>query len=203
MKNRILSHFAVAITVACLSATCFAQDAPEGFTSLFDGKSLEGWSQKNGTAIFEIVDGTIKGNTATGSPNSFMCTNKEYGDFELQFEVKCDPPLNSGVQIRSASKADYKNGRVHGPQVEIAGNTSVSGFIFSEGTGRKWISRTRTEHKHYKKDEWNKYRIVAQGRRVQTWINGEAVEDVKIPDCLLYTSPSPRDLSTSRMPSSA
>lgn len=182
MKNRILSHFAVAITVACLSATCFAQDAPEGFTSLFDGKSLEGWSQKNGTAIFEIVDGTIKGNTATGSPNSFMCTNKEYGDFELQFEVKCDPPLNSGVQIRSASKADYKNGRVHGPQVEIAGNTSVSGFIFSEGTGRKWISRTRTEHKHYKKDEWNKYRIVAQGRRVQTWINGEAVEDVKIPE---------------------
>ena len=182
MKLLKLPLLIALLAVTSFSGTSTAQESPEGFTALFDGKSLDGWGQKNGTATFEVVDGTIKGMTAVKSPNSFMCTNKEYGNFELQFEVKCDPPLNSGVQIRSASKADYKNGRVHGPQVEIAGNTSVSGFIFSEGTGRKWISKTRTEHKHYKKDEWNKYRIVAQGHRVQTWINGEAVEDVEIPE---------------------
>ena len=173
MKNRILSLSAAVLTVACLSVTCFAQDPPEGFTALFDGKSLGGWSQKNGTASFEVVDGTVKGMTAQGSPNSFMCTDKAYGDFELHFEVKCDPELNSGVQIRSLSKPDYKKGRVHGPQVEIAGPSSLSGFIYSEGTGRGWISQKRTTHKHYKNDDWNKYRVVAKGRRVQTWINGE------------------------------
>ena len=182
MKNRILSLSIAVLAVAYLSATCFAHDPPEGFTALFDDKSLDGWSQKNGTASFEVVGDTIKGTTAQGSPNSFMCTNKAYGDFELHFEVKCDPELNSGVQIRSQSKADYKKGRVHGPQVEIAGPSSLSGFIYSEGTGRGWISQKRTEHKHYKNDDWNKYRVVAKGRRVQTWINGEAVEDIEIPE---------------------
>ena len=171
-----------ALFVAILSLTAFAQEVPDGFTSIFDGKSLEGWAQKNGTATYEIVDGTVKGTTSKGSPNSFMCTTKEYGDFELHFEVKCDLELNSGVQIRSVTKPDFKKGRVHGPQVEIAGNTKVSGFIYSEGTGRGWISKKRDEHTHYKSDGWNSYRIVAQGKRVQTWINGESVEDIEIPE---------------------
>ena len=182
MKNRTLSFAAAVFAVACLAVTCFAQDPPEGFTSLFDGKSLDGWEQKNGTATFKVVDGTIHGTTAKGSPNSFLCTTKAYGNFELHFKVKCDPELNSGVQIRSQSKPDFRKGRVHGPQVEIAGPSSLSGFIYSEGTGRGWISKTRTEHKHYKSEDWNQYRIVANGRRVQTWVSGEAVEDIEIPE---------------------
>ena len=109
MKLLKLPLLIALLAVTSFSGTSTAQESPEGFTALFDGKSLDGWGQKNGTATFEVVDGTIKGMTAVKSPNSFMCTNKEYGNFELQFEVKCDPPLNSGVQIRSASKADYKN----------------------------------------------------------------------------------------------
>ena len=128
------------------------------------------------------MDGTVLGTTVETSPNSFLCSKKEYGDFELQFEVKCDPMLNSGVQFRSVSKADYKKGRVHGPQVEIDGPSRVSGFIYSEGTGRGWISQKRDEHTHYKSDDWNSYRIVAQGNRVQTWINGQSVENWEIPD---------------------
>jgi len=182
MKPLKLTFAIALLAVASLSTPSFGQDAPEGFTSLFDGKTLDGWTQKNGTATYEIVDGTVKGMTSKGSPNSFMCTDSVYGDFELHFEVKCDPELNSGVQIRSQSLADFKKGRVHGPQVEIAGLTTVSGFIYSEGTGRGWISQTRTDHEHYKKDDWNKYRIVAKGPRVQTWINGEAVEDMEIPE---------------------
>jgi len=173
---------AASFSLSTFSPTVFAQEAPEGFTSIFDGKSLDGWSQKNGTATYEIVDGTVKGTTAEGSPNSFMCSNKEYGDFELHFEVKCDPELNSGVQIRSVSKSDFKNGRVHGPQVEIDGPSKLSGFIYSEGTGRGWISQKRPEHTHYKSEDWNKYRIVAKGNRVQTWINGQPVEDTEIPE---------------------
>lgn len=177
-----LTAVLVVLSFSAFSPTAFAQEAPEGFTSIFDGKSLEGWSQKNGTATYEIVDGTVKGTTAEGSPNSFMCSNREYGDFELHFEVKCDDELNSGVQIRSASKDDYKNGRVHGPQVEITGSSGKSGLIYSEGTGRGWISQDQTGHKHFKNGEWNKYRIVAQGNRVQTWINGESVDDTEIPE---------------------
>ncbi len=180
MKLLTVSLTIAMIVLAIQTTPSTAQDAPEGFTSLFDGKTLKGWEQKNGTATYEVVDGTVKGTTAQGSPNSFMCTTKEYGDFELHFEVKCDFELNSGVQIRSLSKPDFKKGRVHGPQVEIAGNSPFSGYIYSEGTGRRWISQTRTEHKHFKSDGWNKYRVVAKGNRVQTWLNGESIEDVEI-----------------------
>jgi hypothetical protein len=158
-----------------------AQDSPpEGFTALFDGKSLDGWEQKNGTATYEVVDGTILGKTATGSPNSFLCTTKDYSDFELHFETKVDDDLNSGVQIRSLSKPDFKEGRVHGPQVEIEAGEGESGFIYSEGTGRNWISKP-SAHKHFKDGDWNSYRVVADGNRIQVWVNGTHIEDLDVP----------------------
>lgn len=80
--------------------------ADEGWKSLFDGKSLSGWTQKNGTAKYTVVDGTIRGETNEGSPNSFLCTDKLYGDFELEFEVKVHNDLNSGVQLRSKTKEE-------------------------------------------------------------------------------------------------
>jgi hypothetical protein len=153
----------------------------DGFVDLFNGKNLDGWKQRNGTATYEVVDGTILGRTAQGSPNSFLCSEKEYGDFELVFEVKVDKGLNSGVQIRSLSKPAYKEGRVHGPQVEIEWDPGESGYIYSEGTKRGWVSPTRTQKNAFKNKGWNKYRVLADGPRIQTWINGTYVEDLEMP----------------------
>ena len=44
--------------------------------SIFNGKNLDGWSQKNGTATYRVEDGAIVGKTKEGSPNSFLCSNK-------------------------------------------------------------------------------------------------------------------------------
>lgn len=154
-------------------------DVEEGFVKLFDGKTLSGWEQKNGTASYEVVDGTILGTTVVGSPNSFLCSKKKYSDFELRFEVKVDDELNSGVQIRSISDPDINKGRVHGPQVEIEAGPAEAGYIYSEGTGRKWISPEQPKHDHFKNGEWNKYRVIADGARIQTWINGNPVEDLE------------------------
>jgi len=71
------------------------------FVDLFDGKTLTGWSVHSGFAKYEVEDGAIVGTTVKGSPNSFLCTDRRYGDFVLEFEVNLDPRLNSGVQIRS------------------------------------------------------------------------------------------------------
>jgi len=94
--------------------------ADNGWVSLFNGTNLDGWEQKNGLAKYEAKDDCIVGTSVPESPNSFLCTKKDYADFELEFEVKLDAALNSGVQIRSHSLPDYQNGRVHGYQVEIA-----------------------------------------------------------------------------------
>jgi hypothetical protein len=161
-----------------------AQDKDaDGWVELFDGKSLDGWEQRNGTAKYRVEDGTIVGVTNEGSPNSFLCTTKNYGDFELTFEVKVHDKLNSGVQIRSQTQGG-PTGRVNGPQVEIEASPGEAGYIYGEATGRGWLvpDDKRKVHSHFKNGEWNEYRVLAKGPRIQTWINGEPVADLELDD---------------------
>lgn len=175
---------------------CATAATDDEWTSLFDGKTLNGWIQKNGLATYRVEDGTIVGRSAVNSPNSFLCSEKDYGDFELTFDVKLfNPELNSGVQIRSQTKppeGGEQFGRVNGPQVEIAAggaDGSDSGYIYGEACGG-WMSPdgTRDLHKAFKVGEWNSYRIVAQGARIQTWINGQQIEDL-VDDAKLASHP--------------
>ena len=100
-----------------LAAALTAQKGP--WTPLFDGKTLKGWNQKNGRAKYSVVNGEIVGTTVANTPNSFLCTDQEYGDFILELELKVDDKMNSGIQFRSLSKPDYQDGRVHGYQMEV------------------------------------------------------------------------------------
>lgn len=159
-------------------------DAPpqpdgENWKSLFNGEDLSGWTQKNGTARYSVDNGTVVGRTTVGSPNSFLTTNQDFRNFELAFEVKVDDGLNSGVQIRSKSTPAFKDGRVHGPQVEIESAPGEAGYIYSEGTGRNWLSQTQPIKDAFKNGEWNQYLIRAVGPRIQTWVNGRKIEDLK------------------------
>ncbi len=149
------------------------------WVDLFNGKNLKGWTQKNGTAKYEVKNGTILGTTVKGSPNSFLCTEKLYGDFALDFEVKVDTRLNSGVQIRSNSFKEYRDYRVFGYQVEISTNGNA-GFIYDEAR-RKWLSMDRTDEAAraaFKDGQWNKYNVVCKGDSIKTWINGVPVAKV-------------------------
>ena len=158
---------------------------------IFDGRTLSGWSQLNGTATYRVEDGTIVGKTKEGSPNSFLCTNELYGDFELKFEVKLiNNELNSGVQIRSNTKEltekekkrGDKFGRVNGPQVEIEATKdkgAESGYVYGEACGGWMTPKDKlVPHNHFKNGEWNQYRIVAKGPRIQTWVNGNKVSNL-------------------------
>ncbi len=183
LRNRIILFAAGAALALCSMAK--AEDAG-GWVSLFDGTTLDGWVQKNGKATYRVEEGAIIGKTAPDSPNSFLCTEKEYGDFELTFEVLLiDNELNSGVQIRSQTKApkgDEAFGRVNGPQVEIEASGdkgAESGYVYGEACGGWMTPKDQlVPRKVFKDGEWNSYRIVAQGPRIQTWINGEAVGDL-------------------------
>jgi hypothetical protein len=182
MKNRgitllVLVGFVFGIPIAAAQAV---QPAEDGWTSLFDGRSLEGWVQRNGTATYRVEDGCVVGKTTEGSPNSFLCTEKDYGDFELKFEVLVDDALNSGVQIRSASKPEFKSSRVHGPQVEIAINGSA-GYIYGEALDTGWLCENRTDpeaNAAFKKGQWNQFRVLAVGKSIKTWVNGVPVADL-------------------------
>lgn len=170
-----------------------------GWVKLFDGKSLKGWAVHSGKATYVVDNGTILGTAVLGSPNSFLCSEKEYGDFVLEFEVKTDPELNSGVQIRSQIFKDGETlkfedkgktvekklpvDRVYGYQVEIATLASKSsGNVYDEARrGRfldDWTNKPAAQNA-YKDNEWNKYRVECKGDSIKTWVNGILAADFK------------------------
>lgn len=167
--------------VLCISGACNAQEK-DGWKPLFNGKDLQGWEQLNGKAKYEVVDGTIIGTTVPDEPNSFLTTKEKYGDFILELDLLVDNGMNSGIQIRSESKADYQNGRVHGYQVEVdPSERAWSGGIYDEAR-RGWLYPLELNpkgQKAFKHNQWNKYRIEAIGNSIRTWINGIPTANVQ------------------------
>ncbi|ATL45987.1 hypothetical protein COR50_01750 [Chitinophaga caeni] len=145
------------------------------WTSLFNGKNLDGWKKLGGKATYVVQNNEIIGKTVTGTPNTFLATEKDYGDFILELEYKLDQDFNSGIQFRSQSKADYQNGRVFGYQMEIdPSSRRWSGGVYEEGR-RGWLyplDLNPVAQNAYKPGQWNKYRIECKGSTIRTFING-------------------------------
>jgi len=165
---------------------------PRGFVKLFDGQSVENWIRRGGTAAYRVENGLLIGRTAEGSKNTFLCPPRDYGDFELEFDVLCDPELNSGVQIRSHEYAEdtpqpsmpkriRSAGEVYGYQCEIADRSKgTAGNFWDEARWTKWWAEPSVAGKDaYRDGEWNRYRIVAQGDRIRSWVNGVPVADFR------------------------
>ena len=187
-------------TLFLLSSFCsWSQD--KEWISLFDGKTLNGWSVHSGFAKYRVEDGAIVGTAVKKSPNSFLCTTREFGDFILEFEVfLTDPKLNSGVQFRSkiADKEMifwFRNGdgipqpntipadRVYGYQVEIATETiGSSGGVYDEARRAfmPWRPEADSEaSKAFKDNQWNKYRVECKGNSIKTTVNGIVCADFR------------------------
>jgi hypothetical protein len=148
---------------------------------LFNGRDLTGWVQKGGTAKYAVENGSIVGTTVSDSPNSFLCTENEYGDFILELELMVDTSMNSGIQFRSLSSPDYMDSRVHGYQMEVdPSKRAWSGGIYDEAR-KGWLYTMEYNpegKKAFKNNQWNKYRIEAIGNHITTWVNGIPTADI-------------------------
>lgn len=149
--------------------------------SLFNGKDLQGWRVLNGSAEFKVEDGAIVGVSTLHTPNTFLASDKLYGDFILEYEAQMERDLNSGVQIRSRSLPEYQNGRVHGYQIELdASLRAWSGGIYDEAR-RGWLYNLEcnpTAKSAYQPEVWNKFRVEAFGNNIRVWLNGVAAADI-------------------------
>lgn len=146
-----------------------------GWVSLIPESGLAGWTQLNGEAKYENIDGTIVGTTVENTPNSFLVTEELYGDFILEGEMKVEN-TNTGVMFRALSSPGYRDGVVHGYQMELDETMRRwSGGIYDEQR-RGWLAPVEiqgTEARHALVPyEWGTFRIEAIGSTIRTWING-------------------------------
>lgn len=167
------------ILTALLTGSFLPANA-QTWTNLFDGKTLAGWKQATGKATYTVENGEIIGTTVANSPNSFLITEKEYGDFILELDIKTEgTETNSGVQTRSHYDPSGNNGagKVYGRQVEVdPSDRKWSGGIYDEGR-RDWLYPLELNAKAkpaFKVGEWNHYRIECIGNSIKTWVNGTA-----------------------------
>src|SRR5262245_36496345 len=116
--------------------TLFADKSVE----IFNGKDLKGWTKRGGAATYAVENGEIVGRSAPNTTNTFLCTDKDFGDFALELDFKIDPKdFNSGVQIRSHSRPEKEQERVYGYQVEIdtEADRPWTGGIYYEGGSKE------------------------------------------------------------------
>jgi hypothetical protein len=152
-----------------------AMTAQENWESLLKDKNLSNFEKLNGTAEYEYEDGVLTGITKANTPNTFLATKKRYNDFILEFEVKIEYGMNSGVQFRSNTVGGKPAGRVFGYQAEIETSPRKwAGGIYDEGR-RGWLyplSHNENGQNAFINGTWNKYRIEAIGNHIKTWVNG-------------------------------
>jgi len=156
--------------------TCEAQSS--GWSDLFDGKTLNGWKRLAGTAQYSVENGMIAGTTVLHSGNTFLATEKEYGNFILELDIKIESLKgNSGVQTRSHYDPAAKDGKglVYGRQVEVdPSDRKWSGGIYDEGR-RNWLyplTLNPRAQDAFKTKEFNHYKIECIGNEMKTWVNG-------------------------------
>ena len=179
-------------TIACLALTTaplialtpvsVAQDLQQApWQDITPRVGLAGWHSAGGQAPYRIVDGEVIGSAVPNSANSWLVSDAHYGDFILEFDAKTDPTLNSGVMIRGQSRPDYRNGVVHGYQMEIdPSSRRWSAGIYDEQR-RQWLytlGRNDAARHAFRSGDWNHYRVEAIGTRLRTWINGVPAADV-------------------------
>jgi hypothetical protein len=152
---------------------------PKGFTSLFNGKDLEGWQVHNGKMESWKVDADNKVLYVSGGGGGWLMTEKEYGDFELRLEFKVPKSGNSGVALRAPLKGDPA---YQGMEIQILDDPSYKGLKEWQHTGSIYGVVPPTKVATKPVGEWNKYRIVCKGRKVSVELNGEKVVDADLDD---------------------
>lgn len=177
----ILSSFVISAVVIPLGIQR-ALAAEPAEKRLFDGKSFGGW-EGDTTKTFRIEDGAIVGGSLKEKVprNEFLCTNREYGDFELRLKFKVlGKGANAGVQIRSRRVPNHHE--MIGYQADLG--QGWYGSLYDESRRRTMLAQAdpKIVAEAVKLDEWNDYKIRCQGKRIQLWINGRQTVDYTEPD---------------------
>ncbi|HEY6063826.1 MAG TPA: DUF1080 domain-containing protein [Chitinophagaceae bacterium] len=176
MRSKILFFSASFLVTVSL----YAQSPEKGWQNLFNGKDLAGWKRLGGKADFKVEDGIIIGRTVANSRNTFLVTEKEYGDFVLEADVWVeDEEVNSGLQTRSHFDPAAFNGegKVYGRQCEVDPSPRRwTGGIYDEGRS-EWLYPMQLNAQAqnvYKKGTYNHFRVECIGNEMKTWVNGIA-----------------------------
>ena len=169
-------QYATLVFVVLLYPTLARAEREANFVPLFDGKTFDGW--EGNLEIFRIEDGAIVGGTLEERipHNEFLCTTKEFGDFELRLKAKLvGKGNNAGIQFRSQRMPNHHE--VIGYQCDMGTAFEIQniwGYLYDESRRNKFLAEGDSQKisKVFKTDDWNEFVIRCEGPSIQIWLNG-------------------------------
>jgi hypothetical protein len=167
--------------ILVLAAAAFAQESSsdDGFTPIFDGKTLDGW--QGGTDGYAVQDGAIV-SQPKGSRN--LATVKEYSDFDLKFEFKLTPGANNGIGIRVPTEAEGQrvDPAFKGMEIQVLDDASDRYKDIKEWQHHGSVYGVVPAKTGFLKPagEWNSEEIIARGKHIKVILNGETIVDADV-----------------------
>jgi hypothetical protein len=159
-----------------------AAPLPEGFTPIFDGRSLTGWHASTrtvhgATPDFRILNGILVGTQDGNQEGGVLLTDRGYRDVEVFMDVKPDWGCDSGLFLRSSEAGEaYQVMMDYLPGGSMGGiyGEGLNGVIFEDEdrTRRAWA-------KAWHREEWNTVRARIEGDvpHIMVWVNDRLVTD--------------------------
>ena len=138
------------------------------WVELFDGKSTKGWTPRAKVEQFDAKNGELH---LMSKSNVWVTTDIQMSDFEVELEVML--PEYEGFNSGLAFRCQGVKGKPKGYQIEI--DRKIPGGIYGIGLGG-WLSQRKGV---LKEGEWNHFRVMGEGERIRSWVNGELVSDLK------------------------
>ena len=145
-----------------------------GFVSLFDGKTLEGW--KGDTKGYVAEDGVLKSQPGTGGD---LLTTDEYSDFILRFEFKLTPGANNGLGIRLPAEGHPSYA---GMELQILddGHPKYKDLQPWQAHGSVY-GVVPAKRGHLKPTgEWNQQEVIVKGRDIEVTLNGQTIVNANL-----------------------
>ena len=177
MHSFRLAAFWGCVLTACLGAQARADQPPDGFVSLFNGKDLTGWKVNEGgkQSVWGATDGIL---FVQGHGGGWLLTEKEYGDFEIRLEYKMPEHGNSGVGLH----AMHGDPAYVGMEIQLIDDGTWKGLQEWQHTGAIYNVVPPSSLPGKPAGMWNKIRIVAKGRHVTVELNDVKIVDANLDD---------------------
>lgn len=138
---------------------------------IFNGRDLAGWRTEGAAGFWRVEDGILVGENVAGLAGHYLWTEKSYGDFVLEFEVRWTGEVDTGIEMRK-------------PHIQM--QLGVSRSLKRDMTGSFYVGKPGYPESGQAKTaaqllrpagEWNVFRLEAKGPTFRVWINGQPASE--------------------------
>ena len=147
----------LALSLLFLTVAAFVPAAEPALTPIFNGQDLTGWKSSGSNLFWRVAEGVLIGENDEKRTGNMLWSEREYGDFVLEFEVRWTGEIDSGVEMRK-------------PNVQL--QLGISRSLKRDMTGSFYVGKPGYPEAGQAKDaakllhpegQWNSFRLEAKG----------------------------------------